>query len=226
MVRNKINARLGKIFVLFILALVLIALIYSYLSQGIIYWFFQGETGVIAEFLERWGVLAVFIFIVLVVVEVVFISIIPSILLYTVGGILFGPIYGSIIIWIGNVLGATACYFLSRTFLKNYFERKIPDNKLETFNKYAERYGHYAIFLIRLNPLTSSDVFSYIAGVTKLKFLPFILGTSLGLIPLIVLVVFFGSEVIASNPYLATIIFVGSIIYISLIAFAFSKGKK
>ncbi len=210
-----------QLLILFFL-LVVIAFVYSYTVEGLIYLVFQGDPdGVVSYFDDSPHM--VLLFILFVVLEVVFISVIPSVILYTTGGLLFGTFYGSVIIWVGNIIGASICYFLSRTFLKDYFEKKIPDKKLKTFNKYVEKYGFYAIFLLRLNPFTSSDVFSYISGVTRLKFLPFIIGTGLGLIPLIVVTVFIGSDIIANNPYLTSLFLLGGLAYIILISYLFLK---
>ncbi len=215
---NKIKYSLLLTFFL----LVAVAFTYSYTVEGLIYLIFQGETQQIVDYFSD-APFMVLLFILFVVLEVIFISIIPSVLLYTTGGLIFGTFYGSVIIWVGNVIGASACYFLSRTFLKDYFERKIPDKKLKKFNSYVEKYGFYAIFLLRLNPFTSSDVFSYIAGVTKLRFWPFIIGTSLGLIPLIIVTVFIGSDIIANNPYLTTLFLLGGLAYIGIVTYLFLK---
>ena len=177
----------------------------------------------LTERFDNLGTIGYFIFIFIVILEVVFIGIIPSIFLYATAGIIFGGVLGATLIWIGNVLGASICFYLSRNYLQKYFEKRIPKAKLKKYNSYAYKYGHYAIFLLRLNPLTSSDAFSYLSGVTKMKFLPFIVGTSIGLMPLIIASVYLGNRFLAQSQTLTIVFGLGALIYVLFTIYIFKK---
>jgi uncharacterized membrane protein YdjX (TVP38/TMEM64 family) len=219
------NQKKIKLFIFLIIFLLVISFaVFNYFSKGIVYDFFSGNTDKLTDFFDG-NFLGIIVFIAFVILEVVFISVIPSAVLYTSGGLIFGPVYGSIIILIGNIIGASIAYFLSRYFLQDYFETRINKKTLKTFNKYAHKYGAYVIFFLRLNPFTSSDVFNYVAGLTKMKFSSFIIGTTLGLIPLIILTVTIGSNVIAGNPFLTFLFAIFGFLYIAtLIYFLMRKN--
>jgi uncharacterized membrane protein YdjX (TVP38/TMEM64 family) len=57
---------------------------------------------------------------------------------------------------------------------------------------------------LRINPLTSSDLFSYIAGLSKINFWKFLIGTGLGLLPLVYAQTYAG-DALSSNPLLVNI---------------------
>ncbi|MFT4261477.1 MAG: TVP38/TMEM64 family protein [Candidatus Woesearchaeota archaeon] len=207
-----------------LLGLTIIYSFYSYFSGGLIYLLFQGELSEVVQQINEFGRFATIIFILIIALEVV-VAPIPSILLYTAGGIIFGSVYGSIIILIGNILGSAIAYYLSKTLLREYFEKKIPEKQLTRFNKYVEKYGVYAIFLLRVNPLTSSDVFSYIAGLTKLRFWPFIIGTSLGLLPLIFIQAYIGEAILENQIALITFTIISIAYILVFVYFMIRKNK-
>jgi len=64
------------------------------------------------------------------------------------------------------------------------------------------------------NPFTSSDVFSYLAGISKMNFKKFLIGTTLGLIPLIYIQSYLGEEIITKNELLFNIFLIISLIYV------------
>ena len=67
-------------------------------------------------------------------------------------------------------------------------------------------HGPLFIFLIRLNPFTSSDLFSYAAGLTKMKVFPFALATTLGLLPYAFIPTVFGEYLQGLNSALAGLV--------------------
>lgn len=212
-----------NLYISFISIILLIITLYIALNYTIFQDIYNSNTQSLADSFNSTGILGYFIVIFVVILEVVFIGIVPSIVLYAAAGIIYGGFKGSLIIWIGNIIGAAICFYLSKTYLKSYFEKKVSKKQLEKFNNYANKYGHYAIFFLRLNPLTSSDAFSYIAGMTQMKFKPFILGTSIGLIPLIWVSVYFGSEFITQSEIIRYIFIVGTIAYMILTIYFFTK---
>jgi len=83
----------------------------------------------------------------------------------------------------GNVLGAVIAFFIARKYGRKLVEKKINKKLRKNFDKFTKKYGAFALFLLRLNPFTTSDIFSYMAGLTKMRIRTFIFSTALGLIP-------------------------------------------
>lgn len=202
---------------LFILILIVILgwVLYSYLTKGIVYLLSTSDIDSIVLFVNSFGWLAVVAFMVLVVLEVV-LAPIPPLVLYVVGGIIFGTFLGGTITLFGNVLGAVIAFLIARRFGRGFVEKKVSKKLRENFDKFTDKYGAWALFLIRLNPFTTSDIFSYLAGLTKMKLRKLIISTTFGLIPLVYLQTYLGAVFIRDNPFLFFIFILVSIIYLAL----------
>ncbi|GAI87068.1 unnamed protein product [marine sediment metagenome] len=202
---------------LFVLILIILFtwVIYSYFSEGIFYLLATSDIDSIVAFINSFGWLAVVAFILIVVLEVV-IAPIPPLVLYVVGGIIFGTFLGGTITLFGNVLGAVIAFLIARKFGRNLVERKISKRLRGSFDKFTKKYGGWALFLIRLNPFTTSDLFSYLAGLTKMRLRTLIISTTFGLIPLVYIQTYLGDVFIRDNPFLFFLFIIVSIIYLAL----------
>ena len=109
--------------------------------------------------------------------------ILPASWLSLLSGFLYGSYLGSIIVFISASIGASAAFFLSKTFfakkLKNLFSR-YP--KLSIMEKVVEKGGLKLIFLARLSPIFPFSILNYFYGLNKIKFRDFTLGL-IGIIP-------------------------------------------
>lgn len=185
--------------------------------------FFLNKSGLLSNvdsiisFVESFGPLSYIVFILVVIIEVVAAPI-PGLILYTAGGILFGTFIGGSLALVGNVVGATVAFFLAKHF-KELLKLKISRKEWGKFNKFSKKYGGHAIFFLRINPLTSSDIFSYLAGLTKISFTKFIIGTTLGLAPLIYLNSLVAEKIVLESKFLISLFVVLSIAY--LLAFIY-----
>ncbi len=63
-------------------------------------------------------------------------------------------------------------------------ERYLQRESLQACESQLVRSGAWIIFLLRLNPLTSSDLVSYAAGATRMPVWKVMLGTLCGMAPL------------------------------------------
>ena len=226
--RKFINFIKKNYIVFLIILLVLLFFSYSYSSKGIVYSIATSDTDSVAEFVNSFGDFSYLIFVLLVILEVVFAPI-PALALYVTGGALFGTILGSALTLFGNVAGALIAFVIARKFGRNFVERRIDPNARKRFDKFSEKYGGFSLFFLRINPFTSSDIFSYIAGLTKMKIRTFLLGTGLGLAPMILAQAYFGETFVKNHPALYIVLIWISVVYfiafIYLIARALSKNK-
>jgi len=182
----------------------------------------------IINFVNSFGVFAYVAFVFLATIEVV-IAPMPPLVLYAAGGLLFGGFLGGILSLVGNILGSLIAFFLARSLARNYFEKKIPIEEKERFDYFSKKYGGLAIFFLRINPLTSSDIFSYIAGLTKMSTKSFTLGTLLGLAPLVFFQTYLGHQ-INNSPFLTLMFILVGIVYLVIfmygVFFALHKNRQ
>jgi len=203
-----------KIFIV-ILAIIVFLIFLSYFFKGFMYNLVNNDLDNIIHFIYYFGGFSFFIFIILIIFEVV-LAPVPGLILNVAGGWVFGPVLGSILVLIGNLIGATICYFIAKRLGGTYFKKLIGKEKLKKFTKYVDKDGFLVLFILRLNPLTSSDIFSYVAGLVNMKYKPFILSTTFGLAPLVFILSYSGDYFIGNSIFFRLIFFIISILYFAV----------
>jgi len=182
--RSRVKLRLG----LAGLVAVILWALYSYASGGL-FFALLGSTGSAADsierlrqYLTRWGPLAPGIYLVAVVIEVM-IAPVPGTLLYAPAGALFGGGLGGTLSLAGNVIGAALACLIARVFGERLIAR-LDEGALAMYRQRIAARGGWIVFFLRVNPLTSSDLVSYAAGLAGVPVWKVALGTLAGMAPL------------------------------------------
>jgi uncharacterized membrane protein YdjX (TVP38/TMEM64 family) len=128
------------------------------------------------------GAWAPVVYVLAVVVEVM-VAPIPGALLYAPGGAIFGGFLGGTLSLIGNVIGAALATWIAATLgAKAVGNRNWP--RLQRMAARVRERGVLVVLLLRINPLTSSDLVSYAAGLAGVPAWRVALGTAMGMAPL------------------------------------------
>lgn len=128
------------------------------------------------------GAFAPLVYVAAVTVEVM-VAPIPGVLLYLPGGALFGGFVGGTLALIGNIIGASLAAWLAGV-AGGRMVRVGDWPRLRRYGDLVRERGMLVVFLLRLNPLTSSDLVSYAAGLAGVRVWRVTLGTALGMAPL------------------------------------------
>ncbi len=134
----------------------------------------------IKSFILSFGWKAPFIYILLYTIRPFFLF--PASLLSLSGGLAFGPIYGTMCDIVGGSLGAWISFFMSRKLGKEAVE-DVFGRKFSKLDFQLEEHGTRTIIYLRLIPFIPFDSISYVAGISKISFVNFAIGTAFGLIP-------------------------------------------
>jgi uncharacterized membrane protein YdjX (TVP38/TMEM64 family) len=127
----------------------------------------------------------------------------PGIPLTLLAGATLGVFWGSIVSVIGNTLGATAAFLISRFFLRNYVTKTIY-LKYPAIDKYQSRFfnhGLLTVIFLRLIPLFPFNALNYLLGVTQVKTKDYLIGTAFGIIPGTIAFVYFGNAITMLSPF-------------------------
>ncbi len=215
--------------ILLIIFAVLIFFLYSYLTKGFFYFLINFNQQELISFLSSFKEISFLIYVLLIIVGIIFAPIHPFIF-YVAGGIVFGPYISWGLIMVGVAIGSSIAFKLAKRYGRRFVEKNVSKKHINRFDKVSDKYGSISIFLLRVNPLTSSDIWSYIAGLTRIKFWKFLMWTLLGLAPAIFVQTYFGKAV-GENTILFKIFIGLAISYIAtflllMIYFFFKKKNK
>jgi uncharacterized membrane protein YdjX (TVP38/TMEM64 family) len=125
--------------------------------------------------------LSVLIFVV-VYIGVTAFSIPGATVMSLLGGFLFGPFLGVVLINVGATAGATAVFVAARYFLGQDVQKKY-EKQLTRLNREMEKNGKSYFLTLRFIPLFPFFLINLLAGFTTLPLRTFIWTTSVGIIP-------------------------------------------
>jgi uncharacterized membrane protein YdjX (TVP38/TMEM64 family) len=134
-------------------------------------------------YVAAWGALAPLVYVAAVTVEVL-VAPIPGTLLYAPAGAIFGGLVGGTLSLAGNVLGAIIACWIAGTFGERWRSRPTALSALGRSRDLLLQRGAWIIFLLRVNPFTSSDLVSYAAGLAGVRPHQVGVGTLFGMAPL------------------------------------------
>ena len=200
----------------------------SYAEGGIVGLMLRGDLvaadklELLGEFFEELGVFAPLAYVALVTVEVV-VAPIPGTILYAPAGVIFGGFWGGVFSLIGNVLGAAVSFILMRVLGRSAFERFIEHEHLERFERRVSDNGALVVFLLRVNPLTSSDIISYAAGATSMPMWKLVIGTTLGMAPLCFAQAYLAESLLLAFPRLIYPLLVAGLAYAVVFVWVIKK---
>lgn len=141
-----------------------------------------GTLEALRAYVQGWGAWAPLIYVAAVTVEVL-IAPIPGLLLYAPAGAIFGGFLGGTLSLVGNTLGASIASFLARALGASWLAHRVHSPRFVAIRDRLRKRGVWVVFVLRLNPLTSSDLVSYAAGLAGVPSRWVALGTFFGMLP-------------------------------------------
>ncbi|BFU24238.1 SNARE associated Golgi protein [Entamoeba histolytica HM-3:IMSS] len=151
---------------------------------------------------------------------------IPTTPITIVAGIMFGSVLGTIISTIGCTIGAIIVFFITRFVVLETINEYINKNEnLKLMQLIVKENGLIFITLLRVSPVFPFPIINYILP-PVVDFIPYAIGTLIGLIPCNFVVVYFSAsmtnitEVFSSNGMSGgalTMMIITTVISISLI---------
>ena len=137
----------------------------------------------IIVFLQHYHLESIFIYIGIQVLQIV-ISIIPGQAFQFAAGYLYGFIPGLLFSCIGAAIGTSISFYLAKLLGKDAVHLFFGDERMCYFlERLNSKRAYTIVFLLYVIPGLPKDVVSYAAGISEMKFKPFLILSLLGRIP-------------------------------------------
>lgn len=122
------------------------------------------------------------------------ILLLPGGILAVGSGFFFGLWWGFLIVFVGNIIGASISFSFSRWIAGDWFRRKLSHNpRLRALEPAVERESWKLILLTQLHPLFPTSLLNYLYGITRIPFTTYMIWASIGRIPGLFLYVYVGT---------------------------------
>ena len=122
----------------------------------------------------------------------------PASVLTLTGGVLFGAWFGTLYTLIGATLSAVVGYVMAER-LSKLWSSSAPSDRLQKAKRQMEENGFVYVLWFRLVPFLNFDVVSYVAGLARVKWIPYILATVIGMFPGTVAYNFLGGSLLEGD---------------------------
>ena len=186
-------------------------------------WFFHGDwiksienIDDVVAFMEKYETQSIFVYIGLQIVQIV-ISIIPGQVFQMAAGYIYGFWPALLFAMTGALLGTTLSFMLAKVLGRDFLHIFFGEEKMSYYIERLNSKKMYAIvFFLYLIPGIPKDMVSYAAGVSEIKFKPFIIISALGRLPGMIGCLLMGDMMMEENYTGAVIIGVFAVIAFAL----------
>jgi uncharacterized membrane protein YdjX (TVP38/TMEM64 family) len=133
------------------------------------------------EWVDGFGVWGPIIFIAVMAASVLFAPI-PNVPIFVAAGLAWGPVVGTLYSMAGLVLGSALAFQTARWLGRRHLGRLVGAKLAARLDHLADTMGGRVIFWSRMLPAVNFDWISFVAGMTSIRFMPFIIYSALGML--------------------------------------------
>jgi uncharacterized membrane protein YdjX (TVP38/TMEM64 family) len=118
----------------------------------------------------------------------------PGSVMIALAGVVFGKELGALAGLAGAVLRASAAFALARLVGGDAVKRYLTTGWMAKLDRKLDRHALKAVAVIRFVPSVPFDMQNFALGVSRVRFVPYLLGTVVGLIPASVAYAYLGDS--------------------------------
>ena len=149
----------------------------------------------------------------------------PAELLAMANGMIYGPLWGTVITWTGAMCGAYLAFALARALGRPFVDQMVARKNWHSLDEWSSRRGAHLIFFARFVPVISFNLINYAAGLTKISWWSFTWATGLGILPLTTLMVVMGDRIETITVEMWLLIGIGVIMLWLIFRYAHAQMK-
>lgn len=175
-----------------VMGLLLLGLVLGGVRWGPALWAFLNDPESFKAWIESYGAFATLVFIATQAIQVI-LFFIPGEVTQFAGGYIFGAWLGLFLSYIGITLGAITAFYLARFFDRAVIDLLVDRQTMRRFDRLVSgKSGFWPMFILFLIPGIPKDLLCYIAGLTPMHVVTFIVISTLGRFPGVLLSSIFG----------------------------------
>jgi uncharacterized membrane protein YdjX (TVP38/TMEM64 family) len=134
------------------------------------------------QWIEGYGALAPAIYVAGYILATVFF--VPGLPITVLGGVAFGPLWGTFYVWIGATIGLGLAFLIARYAVRGTVERWVQASpRLARMDGQVAANGWRIVLLTRLVPIFPFNLQNYAYGITRIGFWPYLITSSLCILP-------------------------------------------
>ncbi len=126
-------------------------------------------------------------------------------------GIVFGAVNGFAISLLASTLGGTVALYSTRYILHDLIKRRFP-GQVDVVNKGIEKEGAFYLFGLRMIPVIPFWLLNLLIGLTSMRVPVFMLATLGGMVPVMLILAYAGSQLGAIETFSMAAIFTPGLI--------------
>ena len=130
---------------------------------------------------EDRGALGPVVFVLAMAFSVLFAPI-PNVPIFAAAGLAWGPVLGTAYSLTGMMLGSVMAFYTARVLGRKHIHRFIGRKAAARIDHLVDSAGGQVVFWARMLPIVNFDWISFLAGVTKIRFVPFFVWSFLGML--------------------------------------------
>jgi len=120
----------------------------------------------------------------------------PAEVVALANGMVYGAFWGTVVTWIGAMLGASAAFAVGRALGRPFVERMLRASDRARLDEWTAETGALALLTGRLIPVIAFNLINYAASLTPVSWWTFLWTTGLGILPFTVALCTFGEEML------------------------------
>jgi uncharacterized membrane protein YdjX (TVP38/TMEM64 family) len=108
----------------------------------------------------------------------------PAEFVAVANGVIYGPFWGSVITWVGAMIGAASAFAVVRVLGRPFVNRMLPARRQLQLASWSHNYGGSAILVSRRIPVIAFNLINYASALSDVSFGTFLWTTAVGILPL------------------------------------------
>lgn len=146
------------------------------------------------QFIDSLGTARYVAFVALFLVCTICMIFTSGLILTMAGGFLFGPVWGVVWVVIASNIGAALSFLIGRYLIHAKIERRLSKSRrFQAVSHATEQDGWKIVLLARMSPFLPYVAMNYVFGLTKVRFIPYMVHSFIGMLPATIAYVWIGS---------------------------------